>query len=256
MITIQGEYWRTRHDPAGDIHPSIFDSACAMYAAQESMQKYRLCTYEDLLSGRLDLCLRTDVMVGSVEFMMEVWRRLEVSPDVPMNSTTPAEIKTMAQVRQAVADGHKMFAKPIKPKMYDMSGTVFSPEFPNQYSSVPDDAEVLTYPAFPHRIVSEWRCYVHNGRVEYAANYSGDIRVSLDWYAVDSAMRTAASCGFPCAYTADFAVLEDGSTEVVEFNDFWAIGNYGMDNHTYLRMLKERYVEIALKRSCWDIQKK
>ena len=31
---------------------------------------------------------------------------------------------------------------------------------------------------------------------------------------------------------------------VVEFNDMWAIGNYGISNDLYVRMLKERYFDI------------
>ena len=53
---------------------------------------------------------------------------------------------------------------------------------------------------------------------------------------------------FPVAYTADVAILEDPvgdhHNEIVEFNDMWAIGNYGIENHLYLRLLRERYFQI------------
>jgi hypothetical protein len=31
---------------------------------------------------------------------------------------------------------------------------------------------------------------------------------------------------------------------VIEYNDMWGIGNYGVPNDLYVRMLKERYFDI------------
>jgi hypothetical protein len=49
----------------------------------------------------------------------------------------------------------------------------------------------------------------------------------------------------PSAYTIDIGILDGGENVVVEFNDMWAIGNYGVDNSIYLRMLRRRYFEIV-----------
>jgi len=49
---------------------------------------------------------------------------------------------------------------------------------------------------------------------------------------------------FPISYTIDIGVLENGENVVIEFNDMWAIGNYGMDNSDYLSLLRQRYFEI------------
>jgi hypothetical protein len=51
-------------------------------------------------------------------------------------------------------------------------------------------------------------------------------------------------CTFPSSYTIDIGILEDKTNVVVEFNDMWAIGNYGVPNNIYLRMLRTRYFEI------------
>jgi hypothetical protein len=34
---------------------------------------------------------------------------------------------------------------------------------------------------------------------------------------------------------------------IIEYNDMWAIGNYGMPNDLYLQLLKDRYFEIVKK---------
>jgi len=50
---------------------------------------------------------------------------------------------------------------------------------------------------------------------------------------------------FPIAYTIDIGVLENGDNVVVEYNDMWAIGNYGINNYDYFKLLRERYFEIV-----------
>ena len=45
-------------------------------------------------------------------------------------------------------------------------------------------------------------------------------------------------------YTVDIGILENDENVVIEFNDMWAIGNYGIPNDIYLRALKGRYFEI------------
>lgn len=59
---------------------------------------------------------------------------------------------------------------------------------------------------------------------------------------------------FPKSYTIDVGILEDGENVVIEFNDMWGIGNYGVDNHTYLRLLKSRYFEIMKKNHLINIK--
>ena len=49
---------------------------------------------------------------------------------------------------------------------------------------------------------------------------------------------------FPDAYCADFGVLESGESVVIEFNDGWATGNYGLDNSDYYKYLRTRYFQI------------
>jgi len=42
-------------------------------------------------------------------------------------------------------------------------------------------------------------------------------------------------------------MLENGEVVVIEYNDMWAIGNYGIDNSTYFHLLRKRYFEIINK---------
>lgn len=45
-------------------------------------------------------------------------------------------------------------------------------------------------------------------------------------------------------FTLDVGVLADGSTQVVEMNDAWSIGTYGLDGEVYLKWLIKRWKQM------------
>jgi hypothetical protein len=64
-------------------------------------------------------------------------------------------------------------------------------------------------------------------------NYSGDFIVSPNYDYVRKIIEENKK-DFPVSYTMDIGILSTGEDVVVEFNDMWAIGNYGIDNELYL----------------------
>ena len=48
-----------------------------------------------------------------------------------------------------------------------------------------------------------------------------------------------------CAYTLDVGVMEHGSTVLIEVNDMWAIGSYGMNAKDYTLACVRRMREIG-----------
>ena len=50
---------------------------------------------------------------------------------------------------------------------------------------------------------------------------------------------------FPHAYTLDVAVLADGSTEVIELNDAWSSGCYGLNGKDYLSFYMDRWIQLT-----------
>jgi hypothetical protein len=49
----------------------------------------------------------------------------------------------------------------------------------------------------------------------------------------------------PIAYALDVGVLDTGETMVVECNDFWALGTYGLDPLLYTRLAAMRWREMT-----------
>ena len=131
-----------------------------------------------------------------------------------------------------------MFIKPVETKLFD--GILISKESQLNYFNGLNNPDIFMSDKI--NIVSEYRCYVHKGKLIYGCNYSGDFRVGLDYSYVDKLIKVYIDC--PVSYTIDVAVLEDGKHTVIEVNDFWSIGGYGLSCYNYAEMLVDRWKEI------------
>ena len=237
MIYIQSNNERTL--------PDHFDAVCALDGAIDSALDYRLITFEDVASGKFDALIRTNLFVGSVEFMREVFSRIGLkNVRVPKNSNREHDVMSY-KVACKMAKTGNIFIKPLTIKHF--TGVVLDGSNYSQLSHVKDGDLVMVYDVFPHPIESEWRVYVLDGKIMDSRNYSGDFMVTPDYSYVINDIRDNRET-FPCSYTIDVGVLTSGESVVVEYNDMWAIGNYGVPNDIYLRMLKNRYFEIVRRR--------
>lgn len=224
-------------------HPHHFDCACAMYGAWDSALDIKFVTFEELQEGKYDLYLKKRLFVGSAEFMSEVFKRLNITnAKVPNNSNRIHEKITLEQAWDRAALGEKIFIKPFEIKKF--TGFVLDQMQYACLNGLSRDTVVMAYKPFEHKIVSEWRLYVYKNEIIDSRNYSGDFMINPDYHYAKEIVNTNKGA-FPVAYTLDMGVLENFENVVIEFNDMWAIGNYGMPNDLYLRLLTHRYFELV-----------
>jgi len=217
-----------------------------------------LITMENLMTGTLDNMAKVYPVVGSIDFMTILFKRLNVLPDPidypddimntmlmnrEINKITLQNVMGYMDLEAFNGRDTKLFIKPVKTKLFDgiLLGT--SPSELHYFNGVDKNTDVWVSNKID--IVSEHRIYVHNGKVIYGCNYSGDFRINPDYSYIDKLIETYKSA--PISYTIDVAILKDGTNTVVEFNDFWAIGGYGIAPWDYANMLKDRYFEIIQK---------
>ncbi len=235
MIYIQSKNERTL--------PHHFDAACALYGAIDSGMDYRLTSYEEVFNGKFDNLIKNNLFVGSVEFMREVFKRIGLTDvRLPMNSNRPSEIITLAEAHKRVASGTKIFIKPLEIKLF--TGLVLDGATYSCLNGIPEDTKVIAYEPFKSHCQGEWRIYVHNHYMIDSRNYSGEFRIPPDYDFVVNIIESNKKT-FPCAYTIDIGTFILYSDVVIEYNDMWAIGNYGLPNDLYLQLLKNRYFEIV-----------
>jgi hypothetical protein len=233
MVYIQSNTERTL--------PHHFDAACAMFGAMDSALDYRLTSFEEVQSGKFDNLIKSHLFVGSVEFMREVFGRVGKTPQPIINSDREFFTASLDDVRQFIENGDTWFIKPFQQKLF--SGLVVDKYSISSLREFPDDLQVMVYDVLP-KIVSEWRVYVLNNRIEDIRNYGGDFMVFPDVDFIRYKQKDFSN-KLPSAYVMDVGVcIGDLKNVIIEFNDMYAIGNYGIPNDLYLRMLRERYFEI------------
>lgn len=224
-----------------------FDCACALYGAIDSALDYRLTSFEEVESGKFDALIKNNLFVGSTEFMQKVFSRIGLEDvRLPQNSNRDSKIITLDQAKKIVQEqNQKLFIKPVFIKLF--TGFVLDKMDHTSIRNVPDDTLVYSYEPFSEKIISEWRTYVHNNKIVDIKNYSGNLFQIPRFAFIKSIIEDNEKINFPNTYTIDVGILDDFSNGnvVIEYNDMWAIGNYGVPNDYYLRMLKDRYFEIV-----------
>lgn len=227
--------------------PHHFDCACAMYGAIDLGLDYKLITFEDIQSGKWDSLIRSNLFVGSVEFMTEVFRRIgiEEQPRIPYNNFRNEKRMMMEDFEYE----KPVFIKPVHIKKF--TGTIIDEYNYTQYKHHYPETEIIVQDII--NFESEWRCYIFRNKFVDIKHYSGDLFV--DMRILESHLEDTLSViqddeeDFPETFVIDLGLYKTGilsttNCTVVEFNDMWAIGNYGVPNDLYVRMLKDRYFDI------------
>jgi hypothetical protein len=219
---------------------------------------YDVVSFElkDVLAGNMDVRAKLSPFIGSIDCMTHLFKNINKYPepiDFPKSIIDSGllnrDIKIMT-LQEAIEffkfrskyyqTNIPIFIKPVQTKLFD--GILISKEeHLNYFNRVDTNINVLVCEKID--ILSEHRAYIHNGKMVYCCNYSGDFRINPDYNYIDSLIKQYDKQ--PIAYTIDVAVLKDGSNTVIEFNDFWAIGSYGLYCLDYAQMLLDRYFEIT-----------
>lgn len=91
--------------------------------------------------------------------------------------------------------------------------------------------------------VSEYRCFVKYGEILDVRRYRGDWSKAPSREVVERAIAAYASA--PAGYAADFGVTSDGRTLLVEVNDGYSLGPYGLWPELYAQLLSARWAQMV-----------
>jgi ATP-grasp domain, R2K clade family 2 len=94
--------------------------------------------------------------------------------------------------------------------------------------------------------LSESRVFVVRGSIVGIRHYAGDAAVCVDEATVREAVRMLEASGEATAgYGVDFGVLATGETALVEWNDGFSLGSYGLEREAYLELTVARWRELT-----------
>ena len=199
---------------------------------------------------------KDDIIIGSVEATKAFWNAVGI--EVPKYIGYPKSLDSFygrnikrTRFGKITVDDLPIFIKPVYDiKLFtgfvlDKSTTLHN--IGMYYSDVNPNTAVYT--SEPIDIISEYRCFVHKNKLVGIKHYDGDFTKFPDVLTIESMMQKYYNES-PVSYTLDVGLVRDGDgfkTILVEINDFWAIGSYGLDGKTYVRMLIDRFQEIKNK---------
>ena len=103
------------------------------------------------------------------------------------------------------------------------------------------DYEVLC--SEPVDFIAEWRVFVRHGKILDVRPYRGDWKAHYDPNVIEDAVKVYSTA--PHAYGIDFGVTSSGETLLVEVNEGYALGCYGLFPHLYAKLLITRWAELT-----------
>jgi hypothetical protein len=211
-----------------------------------------LFTEKRILRRQLKLSRET-LVAGSIPAVTQALQQLEIP--VPEPKDYPASLQpflhrkiwesTVGAVLEGLMQGDlgSVFVKP-KGRLKRFTGRVFSSR---------DDACFLegasrrlpVYCAHPVEWKSEFRTYVIRGEIVGTLHYWGEAAVRPDESEIRRAVETLQHSGeAAAAYGIDFGVLADGTTALMELNDGFGLGSYGLGDDLYTDLILTRWEEL------------
>ncbi|MEH2239662.1 ATP-grasp domain-containing protein [Nostoc sp.] len=95
----------------------------------------------------------------------------------------------------------------------------------------------------PVNFLAEWRCFVRYRKILDVRIYKGDWRATFDYRVIEKAVEAYKSA--PNGYAIDFGCTKKGETLLVEVNDGYSLGSYGLFPLDYAKLLSARWAEIT-----------
>lgn len=198
------------------------------------------------------LISNNDIFGGHVNICRQIWKNNGISE--PYLDCYPTVLKdfygrnihkmTFGKFSKLFDDPFTLnayFAKPLKNKLF--TGKVFY-NFQDTFNvSCSNKTEV--YVSSVVNFGAEFRAYVFNNRIVDVFRYWGDDWAAvIDRQAVETMVKLLVG-SVPCFYSLDFGTDDRGRTLLIEINDGYALGNYGLGPKEYAEMTACRCKEIV-----------
>lgn len=193
---------------------------------------------------------RDTPVIGGIPVVVAALSRLGITPPELPSIPVPLEPfaqrrtwkTTMQAARNCAERGESIFVKPIPADRKLFSGLVFT-----KFRDTIATAHVPpTYPVIcsdPVDFVSEYRVFVLDREILGIRHYKGDFRLFPDVRVIDAAI--AAYITAPAAYGIDFGITSDARTLLVEVNEGYSLGCYGLSPVLYSSMIERRWNELT-----------
>ncbi|RFS19448.1 DUF4343 domain-containing protein [Chitinophaga silvatica] len=98
--------------------------------------------------------------------------------------------------------------------------------------------------------IAEWRCFVRHGKILDVRRYRGNWKLQYNPEVIENAVHSYTNS--PKAYAMDFGVTDNGRTLLIEANDGYSLGSYGLPVLDYAKLLSTRWAELTSSKDYGD----
>ncbi|AIQ16589.1 hypothetical protein H70357_07825 [Paenibacillus sp. FSL H7-0357] len=216
------------------------------YAAYDGFKQmgYEIRYFQDVneLSGHQ----KEDVIVSYVEDVRTMLSKYEiVAPemDYPEELTAFLGRKVWKSRLSIIANNPgewNVFIKPVEDKKF--TGVVVrSTKDLMGCGTYGEDPVILCSDVV--KFVAEWRCFVRYGNILDVRRYRGNWRSQFDYRVIENIVLQYKSA--PQGYAVDIGITDKGETLLIEVNDGYALGHYGLFSLDYAKLLSARWSELT-----------
>lgn len=184
-----------------------------------------------------------DVVVGGT---IMIWNALYERGIVSGHHDYPPELENFRgrkiqkiKLKDICGESFPLFIKPVEEKTAP-GIVVKTPSDLADYDQLDPETEI--YCSEVVNFVSEWRCFLLYGKILDIRFYYGDINKKCDRNVIDKAVKAYTNKPAGCA--VDFGVTDDGRTLLIEVNDGFSLGTYGLEETLYVKLLTARWAEL------------
>lgn len=199
------------------------------------------CTLEELSDWQPD-----ELIVGGLGSVLPKLREYGVEPpelDYPesLNAYLGRRVwRTTLDRILAEKECCPVFVKPVRDKLFTGFVLRTNRDLPKLSHCSPQEP-VLCSEVVP--FLAEWRVFVRYGQILDVRPYYGNWRVSYRANVIENALRDFTDA--PAGFALDFGVIQSGETLLVEVNDGFSLGCYGLEPVSYARLLSARWAELT-----------
>jgi hypothetical protein len=240
-------------DPQGQIKDrdmlDLYDGYLELCQPTKFFKEFEVVTNKELIG-------RNDVFCGHVNICKQIWKNLGLK--IPELDCYPKELKEYfgrnirkmdflncynLMVENEENFGETYFIKPIKNKLFTGFTCTTAKEAIKVKDISPCTFNTMVYMCSYVKFDAEFRAYVFKNKIVDVFRYWGDNwSVTVDKAKVEHMVSLVPNP--PVFYSLDFGIDDKGRTLLVEINDGYALGNYGLGPKQYAEMSMARWKEI------------
>lgn len=216
------------------------------YAAYDGFKQlgFEICYFQNI--NELSNHQKGEIVIGYVDDVRSMLYKHDiVAPelDYPEELTAYLGRKVWKSRLSVIANNPEnwnVFIKPVEDKKF--TGIVVrSTKDLVGCGTYGDDPEIFCSEIV--KFVAEWRCFVRFGNILDVRRYRGDWRLHFDSGVVQEIVDQFNTA--PKGYSVDIGLTDKGETLLIEVNDGYALGHYGLNSLDYAKLLSARWSELT-----------